>query len=112
MQSSPDTSRSSDDFSTQHALCQAQMSKELIELSKELALKEALAKKMTQNDNQLQPIQFQYQVKCFLFSSAAVGHVYHIKWGKANWRDNFGNEKISVSPLSVSSVADKKYLVI
>ncbi|XP_032745280.1 chromosome-associated kinesin KIF4A [Rattus rattus] len=60
-QSSPDTSRSSDVFSTQHALRQAQMSKELIELNKELALKEALAKKMTQNDNQLQPIQFQYQ---------------------------------------------------
>ncbi|OBS83697.1 hypothetical protein A6R68_22300 [Neotoma lepida] len=37
------------------------MSKELIELNKELALKEALAKKMTQNDSQLQPIQFQYQ---------------------------------------------------
>ena len=61
VQSSPDTSRSSDVFSTQHALRQAQMSKELIELNKALALKEALAKKMTQNDNQLQPIQFQYQ---------------------------------------------------
>ncbi|XP_045394646.1 chromosome-associated kinesin KIF4A isoform X2 [Lemur catta] len=57
----PETSRSSDEFTTQHALRQAQMSKELIELNKSLALKEALARKMTQNDNQLQPIQFQYQ---------------------------------------------------
>ncbi|XP_058514255.1 chromosome-associated kinesin KIF4A isoform X2 [Ochotona princeps] len=60
-ESSPDTSRSSDAFTTQHALRQAQMSKELIELNKALALKEALARKITQNDSQLQPIQFQYQ---------------------------------------------------
>ncbi|KAM7326014.1 hypothetical protein ACRRTK_014492 [Alexandromys fortis] len=57
----PDTSRSSTAFSTQHALRQAQMSKELIELNKELALKEALAKKMTQNGSQLQPIHFLYK---------------------------------------------------
>ncbi|NXE13487.1 KIF4 protein, partial [Lophotis ruficrista] len=56
-----DSKRSSDDFTTQHALRQAQMSKELLELNKALALKEALAKKMTQNDNQLEPIQSQYQ---------------------------------------------------
>ncbi|KAK7804507.1 hypothetical protein U0070_013453, partial [Myodes glareolus] len=37
------------------------MSKELIELNKQLAFKEALAKKMTQNDNQLQPIHFLYK---------------------------------------------------
>ncbi|PKU31140.1 hypothetical protein llap_18556 [Limosa lapponica baueri] len=55
------TKRSSDDFTTQHALRQAQMSKELLELNKALTLKEALAKKMTQNDSQLEPIQFQYQ---------------------------------------------------
>ncbi|XP_021106175.1 chromosome-associated kinesin KIF4A isoform X3 [Heterocephalus glaber] len=61
VETSPETSRSSDIFTTQHALRQAQMSKELIELNKALALKEALAKKMTQNDSQLQPIQFQYQ---------------------------------------------------
>ncbi|XP_039697663.1 chromosome-associated kinesin KIF4A [Pteropus medius] len=59
--SSPESSRSSDTFTTQHALRQAQMSKELVELNKALALKEALARKMTQNDSQLQPIQFQYQ---------------------------------------------------
>ncbi|XP_029095753.1 chromosome-associated kinesin KIF4A [Monodon monoceros] len=58
---SPGSSRSSDGFTTQHALRQAQMSKELVELNKALALKEALAKKMTQNDSQLQPIEFQYQ---------------------------------------------------
>ncbi|XP_062039161.1 chromosome-associated kinesin KIF4A isoform X3 [Lepus europaeus] len=61
VESSPETSRSSDAFTTQHALRQAQMSKELIELNKALALKEALARKITQNDSQLQPIQFQYQ---------------------------------------------------
>ncbi|KFP33826.1 Chromosome-associated kinesin KIF4 [Colius striatus] len=56
-----DSRRASDDFSTQHALRQAQMSKELLELNKALLLKEALAKKMAQNDNQLEPIQSQYQ---------------------------------------------------
>ncbi|XP_053417308.1 chromosome-associated kinesin KIF4A-like [Nycticebus coucang] len=62
VETSPETSsRSSDAFTTQHALRQAQMSKELVELNKALALKEALARKMTQNDSQLQPIQFQYQ---------------------------------------------------
>ncbi|XP_036160904.1 chromosome-associated kinesin KIF4A isoform X1 [Myotis myotis] len=55
------TSRSSDGFTTQHVLRQAQMSKELVELNKALALKEALARKMTQDGSQLQPIQFQYQ---------------------------------------------------
>ncbi|NXA05245.1 KIF4 protein, partial [Sapayoa aenigma] len=57
----PDSKRSSNDFSTQHALRQAQLSKELLELNKALTLKEALAKKMTQNDSQLEPIQSQYQ---------------------------------------------------
>ncbi|KAM5221785.1 chromosome-associated kinesin KIF4A isoform 2-T2 [Ctenodactylus gundi] len=61
VETNQETSRSSDAFTTQHALRQAQMSKELIELNKALALKEALARKMTQNDSQLQPIQFQYQ---------------------------------------------------
>uniref|UniRef100_A0A452HW51 Kinesin motor domain-containing protein n=1 Tax=Gopherus agassizii TaxID=38772 RepID=A0A452HW51_9SAUR len=56
-----DSKRSPDAFTTQHALRQAEMSKALIELNKALALKEALAKKMTQNDSQLEPIQSQYQ---------------------------------------------------
>lgn len=56
-----DSKRSPDVFSTQHALRQAEMSKALIELNKALALKEALAKKMTQNDTQMEPIQSQYQ---------------------------------------------------
>ncbi|XP_054025544.1 chromosome-associated kinesin KIF4A [Dryobates pubescens] len=55
-----DAKRSSD-YSTQHALRQAQMSKELLELNKVLALKEALAKKMTESGSQLEPIQCQYQ---------------------------------------------------
>ncbi|XP_038603909.1 chromosome-associated kinesin KIF4A [Tachyglossus aculeatus] len=57
----PDASGCADAFSTQHALRQAQMSKELGELNQALALKEALARKMTQNDHRLQPIQSQYQ---------------------------------------------------
>ncbi|KAM7045315.1 chromosome-associated kinesin KIF4A isoform 2-T5 [Molossus nigricans] len=61
VESSLQISRSSDGFTTQHALRQAQMSKELVELNKALALKEALARKMTQDGSQLQPIQFQYQ---------------------------------------------------
>lgn len=63
LETCPQTSRSSDGFTAQHALRQAQMSKELVELNKALALKEALARKMTQDGSQLQPIQFQYQVK-------------------------------------------------
>ncbi|KAM6969998.1 kinesin family member 4 [Aplochiton taeniatus] len=48
-------------FTTQHALRQAQMSKELIELNKVLALKEAFVKKMCQNDSQLEPMQNNHQ---------------------------------------------------
>ncbi|CAO2640689.1 Chromosome-associated kinesin KIF4 [Lemmus lemmus] len=70
---SPDTSRSSTAFSTQHALRQAQMSKELIELNKELALKEALAKKMTQNGSQLQPIHFLYKDSIKNLESEVLG---------------------------------------
>ncbi|KAM7134968.1 chromosome-associated kinesin KIF4A-like [Molossus nigricans] len=61
VETSPQTSRSLDGFTTQHALRQAQMSKKLVELNKALALKEALARKMTQDGSQLQPMQFQYQ---------------------------------------------------
>uniref|UniRef100_A0A8C5PD82 Kinesin family member 4A n=1 Tax=Leptobrachium leishanense TaxID=445787 RepID=A0A8C5PD82_9ANUR len=52
--------RSSDGFTADHALRQAQLSKELIELNKALALKEALARKMAQNDSKLEPIQTEY----------------------------------------------------
>ncbi|KAG9464074.1 hypothetical protein GDO78_020547 [Eleutherodactylus coqui] len=54
--------RSSDGFTATHALRQAQLSKELIELNKALVLKEALAKKMAQNDNQLEPMQGEYLI--------------------------------------------------
>nr|XP_033800607.1 chromosome-associated kinesin KIF4A isoform X2 [Geotrypetes seraphini]XP_033800608.1 chromosome-associated kinesin KIF4A isoform X2 [Geotrypetes seraphini] len=57
---SPKSKRSSS-FTTEHALRQAQMSKELIELNKALLLKEALAKKMTQNNIQLEPMESQYE---------------------------------------------------
>nr|XP_020666131.1 chromosome-associated kinesin KIF4A [Pogona vitticeps] len=56
-----DAQRASEEYATQHALHQAQMSKELLELNKALALKEALARKMSESDSQLEPIQGQYQ---------------------------------------------------
>lgn len=74
-----ESKRASNDFSTQHALRQAQLSRELLELNKALTLKEALAKKMSQNDTQLGPIQSQYQVKLkssfvqFVFPSSCWG---------------------------------------
>ena len=49
-------------FTAHHALRQAQMSKELMELNKVLALKEAFVKKMCQNDSQLEPMQSEHQV--------------------------------------------------
>uniref|UniRef100_A0AAR2M5V4 Kinesin motor domain-containing protein n=1 Tax=Pygocentrus nattereri TaxID=42514 RepID=A0AAR2M5V4_PYGNA len=55
------SSTSLDAYTTQHALRQAQLSKELIELNKVLALKEAFVKKMCQNDSQLEPIQTEHQ---------------------------------------------------
>ncbi|XP_007441167.1 chromosome-associated kinesin KIF4A isoform X1 [Python bivittatus] len=54
--------QSSEDFAAQHALQQAQMSKELLELNQALALKEALARKLSQSDRQLEPIQCQSQI--------------------------------------------------
>ncbi|XP_069468552.1 chromosome-associated kinesin KIF4A isoform X2 [Ambystoma mexicanum] len=57
----PCAQRASDGFTTQHALRQAAMSKELIELNKALLLKEKLAKKMLQTDHQLDPMQNEYQ---------------------------------------------------
>uniref|UniRef100_A0A9J8AIM3 Kinesin motor domain-containing protein n=2 Tax=Cyprinus carpio TaxID=7962 RepID=A0A9J8AIM3_CYPCA len=55
------TKDSPEAYTAQHALRQAQMSKELIELNKVLALKEAFVKKMCQNDNHLEPMQTEYQ---------------------------------------------------
>ncbi|KAG9346544.1 hypothetical protein JZ751_006855, partial [Albula glossodonta] len=48
-------------FTTQHALQQAQKSKELLELNKILALKEAFVKEMCQGNSQLEPMQIKYQ---------------------------------------------------
>ncbi|XP_037605339.1 kinesin family member 4 [Sebastes umbrosus] len=57
---------SSEGFTTHHALRQAQLSKELIELNKVLSLKEAFVRKMCQNDTQLEPMQSEHQknVQC------------------------------------------------
>ncbi|XP_026577746.1 chromosome-associated kinesin KIF4A [Pseudonaja textilis] len=62
-ESSVDTEapQSSGNYAAQHALQQAQMSKELLELNQALSLKEALAQKLSQSDRQLEPIQFQSQ---------------------------------------------------
>nr|XP_020498967.1 chromosome-associated kinesin KIF4-like [Labrus bergylta]XP_020498968.1 chromosome-associated kinesin KIF4-like [Labrus bergylta] len=48
-------------FTTHHALRQAQLSKELIELNKVLSLKEAFVRKMCENDTQLEPMQSEHQ---------------------------------------------------
>lgn len=52
-------------FTTLHALRQAQLSKELIELNKVLGLKEAFMKQICQNDSQLEPMQSEHQVAEF-----------------------------------------------
>ncbi|KAJ8348529.1 hypothetical protein SKAU_G00271180 [Synaphobranchus kaupii] len=52
---------SSEAFSTQHALRQAQMSKELIVLNQVLALKEAFVRKMCQSESHLEPMQTEHQ---------------------------------------------------
>ncbi|XP_077053410.1 kinesin family member 4 [Siphateles boraxobius] len=57
----PQAKGSPEAYTAQHALRQAQMSKELIELNKVLALKEAFVKKMCQNDSHLEPMQTEYQ---------------------------------------------------
>ncbi|XP_031211753.1 chromosome-associated kinesin KIF4A-like [Mastomys coucha] len=57
----PESWRSSDTLTTQHALRQAQMSKELTELNEALAVKEALARKITFSGGLLQPTHCQYE---------------------------------------------------
>uniref|UniRef100_A0A7N6BFC4 Kinesin-like protein n=1 Tax=Anabas testudineus TaxID=64144 RepID=A0A7N6BFC4_ANATE len=57
-------------FTTHHALRQAQLSKELIELNKVLSLKEAYVKKMCQNDSQLEPMQSEHQKNVHTLQSA------------------------------------------
>ncbi|KAG7223361.1 hypothetical protein INR49_015717, partial [Caranx melampygus] len=57
-------------FTTHHALRQAQLSKELIELNKVLSLKEAFVKKMCQNDSQLEPMQSEHQKNVQALQSA------------------------------------------
>ncbi|XP_072451302.1 kinesin family member 4 isoform X3 [Chiloscyllium punctatum] len=54
--------RDSDPFTACHALRHAQMSKELMELNKVLALKEELARKMSQGDCEMEPVHTLYQV--------------------------------------------------
>ncbi|XP_041051812.1 kinesin family member 4 isoform X2 [Carcharodon carcharias] len=54
--------RDSDPFMACHALRHAQMSKELMELNKVLALKEELARKMSRGDCEMEPVQSLYQV--------------------------------------------------
>ncbi|KAF3841354.1 hypothetical protein F7725_007216 [Dissostichus mawsoni] len=56
-----DGKHSPEGFTTHHALRQAQLSKELIELNKVLSLKEAFVRNMCQNDTQLEPMQLEHQ---------------------------------------------------
>ncbi|XP_067853165.1 kinesin family member 4 [Heptranchias perlo] len=53
--------RDSDPFTACHALRHAQMSKELMELNKVLALKEELARKMSQGDYEMESVHVQYE---------------------------------------------------
>uniref|UniRef100_A0A3P8VUP4 Kinesin family member 4 n=1 Tax=Cynoglossus semilaevis TaxID=244447 RepID=A0A3P8VUP4_CYNSE len=57
-------------FATHHALRQAQLSKELIELNKVLTLKEEFVKRMCQNDSQLEPMQSEHQKNVTTLQSA------------------------------------------
>uniref|UniRef100_A0A4W6F4S7 Kinesin family member 4 n=1 Tax=Lates calcarifer TaxID=8187 RepID=A0A4W6F4S7_LATCA len=57
-------------FTAHHALRQAQLSKELIELNKVLSLKEAFVRKMCQNDSQLEPMQSEHQKNVQTLQSA------------------------------------------
>uniref|UniRef100_A0A3B4ZCP2 Kinesin family member 4A n=1 Tax=Stegastes partitus TaxID=144197 RepID=A0A3B4ZCP2_9TELE len=57
----PEVPDSPEAFTAHHALRQAQLSKELIELNKVLSLKEAFVRKMCQNDSQLEPMQSEHQ---------------------------------------------------
>ncbi|KAM3868664.1 kinesin family member 4 [Diretmus argenteus] len=66
----PGDKDSPEGFTTHHALRQAQMSKELIELDKVLALKEAFVKKMCQNDSQLEPMQTEHQTNIHTLQSS------------------------------------------
>uniref|UniRef100_A0A671TRN8 Kinesin-like protein n=1 Tax=Sparus aurata TaxID=8175 RepID=A0A671TRN8_SPAAU len=63
-------SRSGKAFTTHHALRQAQLSKELIELNKVLCLKEAFVRKMCQNDTQLEPMASEHQKNVHTLQSA------------------------------------------
>ncbi|XP_026545424.1 chromosome-associated kinesin KIF4A [Notechis scutatus] len=64
--------QSSGDYAAQHALQQAQMSKELLELNQALTLKEALAQKLAQSDRQLEPIQCQSQNNIQILEAAVA----------------------------------------
>lgn len=69
-------------FTTHHALRQAQLSKELIELNKVLLLKEAFVKKMCQNDTHLEPLQSENQVRvvCLCWKFWIFFFILQYKW--------------------------------
>ncbi|XP_066288584.1 chromosome-associated kinesin KIF4A-like [Branchiostoma lanceolatum] len=54
-------SMDADEFSTEHALRQAQMNKQLAELNKALQMKQELATKMNQNDNCMEEVRSEYE---------------------------------------------------
>ncbi|XP_078607912.1 chromosome-associated kinesin KIF4A-like [Branchiostoma floridae x Branchiostoma japonicum] len=55
------SSMDGDEFSTEHALRQAQMNKQLAELNKALQMKQELANKMSQNDNCMESVRSEYE---------------------------------------------------
>ncbi|XP_015226828.1 PREDICTED: chromosome-associated kinesin KIF4A isoform X1 [Cyprinodon variegatus] len=64
------SSDSPEAFTANHALRQAQLSKELIELNKVLSLKEAFVRKMCENDSQLEPMQSEHKKNVQTLQSA------------------------------------------
>ncbi|XP_070583534.1 chromosome-associated kinesin KIF4-like isoform X4 [Erythrolamprus reginae] len=56
------TPESSDEYAAQHALQQAQLSKELLELNKALQLKEVLARKICQSSRQMEPLECESRI--------------------------------------------------
>nr|XP_015816718.2 kinesin family member 4 isoform X2 [Nothobranchius furzeri] len=68
--SAASSSDSPDGFTAHHALRQAQLSKELIELNKVLSLKEAFVRKMCENDSQLEPMQSEQQKSVLALQSS------------------------------------------
>lgn len=92
-----------DSFTTHHALRQAQLSKELIELNKVLGLKEAFVRKMCQNDTHLESMQSEHQVRLFFKQLLSFRFLHSHLATCSKWTENIrkllNNSVISVTPM-------------